>query len=71
MKPDPITIVANGKQERLDSSCSVGDFLATHGWRPKQVVVERNGSVLTRDQVHTVILVNGDRLEVILPVAGG
>ena len=71
MKPDPITIIANGKQERLDSSCSVGDFIAAHGWKPTQIVVERNGNVLTRDQIHTVMLVNGDKLEVILPVAGG
>jgi len=71
MKPDPITIIANGKQERLDSACSVAEFIAAHGWKPTQVVVERNGNVLTRDQIHTLVLVNGDRLEVILPVAGG
>ena len=71
MKFDPITIIANGKQERLDSSSSVADFIAAHGWKPTQVVVERNGNVLTRDQIHTVMLINGDRLEVIVPVAGG
>ena len=71
MKFDPITIIANGKQEQLDSSCSVVDFIAAHGWGPTQVVVERNGVVLTRDQIHTVMLVNGDKLELVVPVAGG
>ena len=71
MKPDPLTIIANGKQERLDSSCSVADFIVAHGWKPTQIVVERNGSVLRRDQIQTVMLTNGDKLEIIVPVAGG
>jgi len=71
MKPDPITIIANGKEERLDSPCSVADFIAAHGWKPTQIVVERNEDVLTRDQIYTVMLVNGDKLELIVPVAGG
>ncbi|MGA2603798.1 MAG: sulfur carrier protein ThiS [Verrucomicrobiia bacterium] len=71
MKPDPIMIVANGRQERLDSPCSVGEFIEARGWKPTQVVVERNGGVLTRDQLQVVMLANGDEIEVIVPVAGG
>jgi thiamine biosynthesis protein ThiS len=35
------------------------------------VVVERNGDVLARGELRTLMLANGDRLEVIVPVAGG
>ncbi|MGD1020034.1 MAG: sulfur carrier protein ThiS [Verrucomicrobiia bacterium] len=71
MKPDPITIVANGTQERLGSACSVAEFIEAHGWKTTQVVVERNGDVLARGELRTLMLANGDRLEVIVPVAGG
>ncbi|MGD0059209.1 MAG: sulfur carrier protein ThiS [Verrucomicrobiia bacterium] len=71
MKPDPITITANGKREHLDSACSVAGFIEAHGWKTTQVVVERNGNILTRNDLHTQMLTDGDCLEVIVPVAGG
>lgn len=71
MKPDPITIVANGKQEHLDSACSVAEFIEARGWKTTQVVVERNGIVLARNDLRAQMLVDGDCLEVIVPVAGG
>jgi thiamine biosynthesis protein ThiS len=71
MKPDPITITANGKEEHLDSACSVAGFLEAHGWKTTQVVVERNGTVLARNALCTLMLTDGDCLEVIVPVAGG
>jgi len=71
MKPDPITITANGKKERVDSKCSVARFIESHGWKPTQVVVERNGNILARSDLHALMLSDGDCLEVIVPVAGG
>ena len=71
MKPEPITILANGKEERLESPCSVAEFVGARGWKVTQVVVERNGTVLGRGELGSVMLSSGDRLEVIVPVAGG
>jgi thiamine biosynthesis protein ThiS len=71
MKVEAGTISANGKQEQIDLPCSVGEFLASRGWKTTQVVVECNGRVLGRDELSDVMLRNGDRLEVIVPVAGG
>ncbi len=71
MKPDPIRITANGTAEHLDSACSVAEFIQAHGWKTTQVVVERNGSVLARNELRTLMLSDGDCLEVIVPVAGG
>jgi len=66
-----ITILANGREERFDAPRSVAEFVMGHGWKPTQVVVERNGSVVPRGDFSKVVLANGDRVEVIVPVAGG
>lgn len=71
MKPEGATILANGKQEQVQLPCSVAGFVAAHGWKATQVVAEYNGRVLARDEMGRVMLRNGDRLEVIVPVAGG
>ena len=71
MRPDAITITANGKREHLDNACSVAEFIEARGWKTTQVVVERNGKILARNELHALRLVDGDRLEVIVPVAGG
>jgi len=70
MNGEKIVIRANGKQERLDA-CTVFEFLKACGYRPTQVVVECNGKILNRGKLETVILRDGDELEVIVPVAGG
>jgi thiamine biosynthesis protein ThiS len=71
MKPEGLTIIANGEQKRLASPCSVADFVASCGFKTTQVVVEYNAKVLDRTQLDKVQLREGDRLEVIVPVAGG
>jgi thiamine biosynthesis protein ThiS len=65
------SIVANGKPLEIALPCSVTDFLAERNLKPTQVVVEYNGEALLRDQFEQVQLREGDRLEVVLPVAGG
>lgn len=71
MKPEPITVLANGKLEQIQPPCSVAEFVVAHGWKVTQVVIERNGHVLGRDELGRVMLGSGDHLEVIVPVAGG
>jgi len=64
-------IIANGNEIEILQPCRLVDWLQKTGWKPTQVVVELNGEVITRSQVSNVELHEGDRLEVILPVAGG
>ncbi len=71
MKPETITIFANGKAEQVASSCPLDSFLSERGWKGSQVVVEHNGRVLPRAELAQIILKDGDSLEVIVPVAGG
>ena len=71
MKSDRGSIVANGQRHEVNLPCSVADFVHGCGWKPTQVVVEHNGSVLNREVLGRVMLVNGDQVEIIVPVAGG
>jgi sulfur carrier protein len=71
MKPEPVTIMANGKEEEIGSPCSVANFVTGCGWKATQVVVEYNGRVLSRAELTETMLKGGDSLEVIVAVAGG
>ena len=65
------TILANGESREIELPCSVADFLKSCSYKSTQVVIEYNGNVLERKSLGTVMLRNGDQLEVIVPVAGG
>jgi thiamine biosynthesis protein ThiS len=71
VKAEPVVIVVNGEQKRVKLPCSMAEFLSSCGFKSTQVVVERNGKVLERNRLNDVALQEGDRLEVIVPVAGG
>ena len=71
MKSERVTITANGEHREIRFPCSVTDFLASCDLKTTQVVVEHNGRVLPRADFAVVSLNEGDRIEVILPVAGG
>jgi len=64
-------IVANGQSQAIALPATLGQFLAAKGWKPTQVVVELNGQVVPRPDVADHPLADGDRVEVIVPVAGG
>jgi len=64
-------IIANGNQVEIDQACRLLDWLANLGWKPTQVVVELNGEVVPRSKFEDVELMDGDKLEVVFPVAGG
>ena len=71
MSVEVVKVVANGREDQVELPCTVGMFLKKYGWRPTQVVVELNGRVLERSEVDKVALSGSDRLEVVVPVAGG
>ena len=64
-------IIANGGEVEIRLPCRLVDYLSESGWKASQVVVELNGEVVGRSKVGAVDLSDGDRLEVIVPVAGG
>jgi len=64
-------IIANGNQVEIGQACRLSDWLTNIGWKPTQVVIELNGEVVPRNKVKDVELIDGDKLEVVFPVAGG
>ena len=66
-----MNILANGKPRTVTDDATIGDFLDRLGWKPEWVVVEYNGEPLERGRVRSVVLREGDRLEVVRAVSGG
>ncbi len=66
-----IWIIVNGNKLQTRTPCSVEDFVERTGLKPTQVVVELNGKVVARQMTMDIMLNQGDRLEIIVPVAGG
>ena len=64
-------ITVNGKAAEINLPCRLADWLRQFGWKPTQVVVELNSEVIPRSQLKNVEISDGDRLEIIIPVAGG
>ena len=71
MKPVDGSITLNGQKVIIGLPCNVVRVLEKVGLKATQVVVERNGMVLSRERLTETFLEDGDRLEVIVPVAGG
>jgi thiamine biosynthesis protein ThiS len=71
MKPREVSIVVNGQIREVVLPFTVAQLLDDMGFKCTQVVVERNGEVLPRAQLPGVFLDEDDRLELIIPVAGG
>jgi thiamine biosynthesis protein ThiS len=66
-----VRVTANGKPFEVRDGVSVTEFIRQRGLDPRYVVVERNGEPLERSRYGQVMLVDGDRLELVRAVAGG
>jgi sulfur carrier protein len=64
-------IRANGKPYEVDAGETVQSFIESRRLDPRFVVVERNGEPLERERFGSVLLAEGDRLELVRAVAGG
>lgn len=66
-----ISIIANGDEKRIDDQTTVWTFLAGLGLDPKKVAVERNLEIVPKSTFKDVVLVSGDRLEIVHFIGGG
>ena len=64
-------VVANGKAYAVDRGVTVAAFIRSRQLDPRFVVVERNGEPLERARYEEIVLIEGDRLELVRAVAGG
>ena len=66
-----VTITLNGDPFELDQPLSVTDLLARLEIDPRRVAVEHNLTIIKRHTYTTVVIGEGDRLEIVNAVGGG
>lgn len=66
-----IRLRVNGAEMELDPGTTLSQLLETLGLDRRFLVVEHNGEPLSRESFDATVLCEGDRLELVRPVAGG
>ena len=64
-------IVVNGEFRQVEQGLSVGGLLAQLGVSLDYLVVEQNGTIISRDAFDSTMLHADDRVEVISFIGGG
>lgn len=64
-------IIVNGQPHSIQQPSTVAELLVGMGFAGKPMLVERNAVALLAREHETTTLQSGDRLELILIVAGG
>ncbi len=66
-----LSLTLNGEPHRIAEGSSVADLVQEIGLNPKKVAVERNLEIVPRSSLATVMLADGDILEIVHFVGGG
>jgi thiamine biosynthesis protein ThiS len=64
-------ITVNGEDKALAGAMTVEDFLQDLGINPRKVAVERNLEIVPKSTFGTVMVEDGDRLEIVHFIGGG
>ena len=68
---EPITLRVNGEERLAPAGLTLDRVLEALGYQPRLVVVEFNGSILSRQNWPSQPVVESDVLEVVTIVGGG
>jgi thiamine biosynthesis protein ThiS len=71
LSSNAISLVLNGKPRSLASETPLPQLLEELGVDRRLVAVAHNGEVIPRDQYESVVLQDGDRVEIVRMVGGG
>lgn len=66
-----IALQVNGKRIELDEPTGLPAYLDKLGLDPRAIAVEHNGEIIERIAYASIILREGDRLEIVRMVGGG
>ncbi len=69
--PAEITVRVNGRKMQVERGCHLLRLIERMGLDRRFLIVEYNGEPIHRDRFDTVVLRDGDVLELVRPVAGG
>lgn len=66
-----MNVILNGKEFLLDKKISLNNFLIIHNINTNNIVVEINGSIITKSLWGQYVLKENDKIEIITAVGGG
>ena len=66
-----VTLTVNGKEREIEGAMDIPSFLKANGIDTQYIAVAHNGVILRREEFPTVMLDEGDTLEIVRPVGGG
>jgi sulfur carrier protein len=66
-----IKLQVNGKEVELEAPVPLVLYIEKIGVNPRTVAVEHNGEIIQRAQFASVVLQEGDRVEIVRMVGGG
>lgn len=66
-----MNVAINGEDRRLESVTTVAELLRRLDLEGKPVAVERNGETVSKSDLSTTKLAEGDRIEIVTFVGGG
>jgi sulfur carrier protein len=66
-----ISLFINGEPADLPQTMSIAALLEARNLAGKRVAVERNGEIVPKSQHTSVVVANGDRIEIVVAVGGG
>ncbi|MFN7835379.1 MAG: sulfur carrier protein ThiS [Burkholderiaceae bacterium] len=66
-----MTLTINGTQQTFPAPPCVADVITRLALHGKRIAVERNGAIVPKSLYGQTILVDEDRLEIVVAVGGG
>jgi sulfur carrier protein len=66
-----IAINVNGERREFEAPLNCADLVARLELGGKRVAIERNGEIVPRSRFPEEVLLDGDRLEIVVAVGGG
>ena len=66
-----IEITVNGGTQRHEGPVAVAELLRQMALAGKKIAVERNGEIVPRGAHGSTMVLDGDRLEIVVAVGGG
>jgi thiamine biosynthesis protein ThiS len=64
-------LIVNGEPRDVAAEITLPDFLISFGLDGRRIAVAHNGTVLYRDDWPSIVLREGDRLEIVRMIGGG
>jgi sulfur carrier protein len=66
-----INLLINGEPRDFPTPVNLSELVQTLGFAGKRVAIERNGEIVPRSTYGNMVLLDGDKLEIVAAVGGG